>query len=113
MKCPKCKKDFQAGIEAAYGLGVLKGEEGATLERKTQIKLNNMRATNHALLRELNQMDKKCPRDDCRVWLSRDFVKRLIVSFRKYGGFHRAKQLKKIMRDQIKTSIKFDSKGLK
>lgn len=99
MKCPKCKKDCKAAVEAAYDLGVLDGE------KRNRIALNNVQKANGILFRELKHKDKVCPRNDCRVWLSRDYAERLVISFKFLGGCFRAKQLQGIIRKQIKTFI--------
>ena len=98
-KCQKCKKDFQAGVKAAYALGVIEG----------QVQLNRMRATNKALLKELKYKDKVCPLSDCRVWLGRDYAERLVRSFQVLRNYHRSRQLQKIIDKQIKPFVDIDN----
>ena len=55
MKCPKCKKDYEEGVEAAYKLGLIDGERVA---QKTVALLST---TNRAMLDEFNRLDYLIP----------------------------------------------------
>ena len=99
MKCPKCKKDYAAGVKAAYKLGLLEGEN------RLQTTINCIHKTNRALLNELLRLDKKKPLNDCSIKMSRDYVERLIKTMRKVNMPHRAQQLQAMIDEQIHTEV--------
>lgn len=54
-QCPTCKKDFDAGVIAAYKLGQLDGTE------EMQKMINVLSTTNRRLFDELLRLDKRLP----------------------------------------------------
>ena len=76
-KCPHCKKDFKAGIKAAYNLGVNESY------RRYQLHLNNITKTHRRLFDELLKMDFREPLNANRVYFSRKFLTRLLRTLRK------------------------------
>ncbi len=77
MKCPKCKKDFKAGVKAAYKLGIQDGKNQYNLH------LNNIERTFHNLFDQLRVMDMREPDMANRVYFSRKFIDRLKKALRK------------------------------
>ena len=99
MKCQKCKKDYEAGVKAAYKLGLLEGEN------RLQTTINCIHKTNRHLLEELLRLDKEKPLDDCSIKMSRNYAERLIKTLKKVNRPHRAQQLQAMIDEQIHTEI--------
>lgn len=65
MECSKCKKDFEAGVKAAYHLGLQDGE--ARLKKTINAILRNntlLLNANQRLAQELFRLDKILPLTD-------------------------------------------------
>ena len=99
MKCPKCKKDYAAGVKAAYKLGLLEGEN------RLQTTINCIHKTNRALLNELLRLDKKKPLNDCSIKMSRDYAEKLIKTMKRVNRFDRADQIQAMIDEQIHTEV--------
>jgi hypothetical protein len=94
-KCKECKKDFAAGVKAAYKLGL---QDGRGQLNHT---INLIHKTNRALYDELLRIDKFNPLSVNSVILSREQVKGVITALRKAGKFYQARKLKRIETSQI------------
>jgi len=55
MKCDKCKKDYEEGVEAAYKLGLMAGEE------KSQETMKLLARTNRQIFEEFQRIDEINP----------------------------------------------------
>ena len=98
-KCPKCKKDYEAGIEAAYKLGILDGEN--RLHRT----INHIKATHREMLKELLRLDREQPLTDNCIKLGRLEVEKIIrYILRKNKNSRLAKNLQKKIDEQINIS---------
>ena len=99
MKCPKCKKDYAAGVKAAYKLGLLEGEN------RLQTTINCIHKTNRHLLDELLRLDKVNPLDDCSIKMSRDYAEKLIKTMKRANRLDRADQIQAMIDEQIHTEV--------
>ena len=65
MKCPKCEKDFEAGVKSAYKLGLMDGEKRLKQTISKVLRNNNivLRA-NQRLAQELLRLDILLPLSD-------------------------------------------------
>ena len=96
MKCPKCKKDYAAGVKAAYKLGLLDGEN------RLQRAITLLRKTNNHLLNEILYLDKKSPLDVNSVKLPREYILVLIKFINRAGkGKYHKNKLQAMMEEQI------------
>lgn len=59
MKCPKCKKDHEVGVKAAYKLGLLAGKEDQG--RLLWVAVNRIQKTLGHLFDEIRRCDKENP----------------------------------------------------
>ena len=94
-KCPKCKKDYAAGVKAAYKLGLMEGEN------RLQTTINYIHKTNKALFDELLRQDKEQPLDGCYIKVSRDLAEKFIKTFKRYNRQDRVKQIQDLIDSQI------------
>lgn len=68
MKCSKCKKDFEAGVKAAYKLGLQDGEERLKKTINKVLRNNTVILTaNQRLAQELLRLDDIYPVKDTPV----------------------------------------------
>jgi hypothetical protein len=104
MKCEKCKKDFAAGVKAAYKLGLQDGNN------RLSHTINLIHKTNRALYDELLRLDRLEPLNVNSVVLSREQVDGIIAALRKAGKFYQARKLKKIETSQIGAPKSTESK---
>ena len=95
MKCEKCKKDFAAGVKAAYKLGL---QDGGNRLSHT---INLIHKTNRALYDELLRLDRTEPQKINSVILTREQMEGIIAALRKAGKFHQVRKLKKIEISQL------------
>lgn len=62
MRCSKCEKDFEAGVEAAYRLGLQGGENRLKKTINKVLRNNNvLLRANRRLAQELFRLDKILP----------------------------------------------------
>jgi hypothetical protein len=89
-KCGACGKDFEAGIKAAFKLGLQHGLSKS--ERRLR-----------AVYDELVHLDKYCPSDDTieQVRVPLHYYLRLIIVLKKSGNPYHVSQLRKLMREQL------------
>ena len=99
MKCPNCKKDYKAGVKAAYKLGLLEGEN------RLQTTINCIRKTNRHLLEELLRLDKEKPLGDRSIKMSRDYAEKLIKTMKRANRLDRADQIQAMIDEQIHTEV--------
>lgn len=66
---------------------------------------NLLKITNHHLVTGIQQLDKKQPRDDCCIRMSRGYAERLIKTMKKVNRPHRAQQIQAMIDEQIQTEI--------
>ena len=95
MKCPKCKKDLKEDFLRVYKLGLQDGEN------QYQGHLNRIEKTFGALFKELQRMDMRTPDKVNCVYLSRQYLNKLIKYMRKYKMNHQANELKNIINKQL------------
>ena len=93
--CPKCKKDFDTGVKAAYKLGFADGE------RQLEITINTIKKTHRALFDELLRLDKTQPIDFVdSVQVPLRTMRRIIKHYRKHNYAYMVNQLKTLIKNQ-------------
>ena len=102
MECPHCKKDFEAGVKAAYKLGLIEGEN------RLQTTINCIKITNRRLFNELLRLDKHQPLSDCCIRISRGDAERLVAYLNRHKAFVIAKRIQNALDTQIITEITFE-----
>jgi len=102
MKCPQCKKDFEAAVKAAYKLGLLDGENRVRRSKNINV------AANHALFYELQRKDKREPLDDCCIRISRHEAEMMARKLHSNKQYHLAKKIRNMIKTQIITKVTLD-----
>ena len=97
MICPKCKKDFEKGVKAAYKLGRMDGRDAM------QETLNCLAKTHHELFYELKRLDRVFPLVDAPgvVILKVSAAKRILKALNKKTKPHDRYYAKTIVRDAL------------
>ena len=93
--CPKCKKDFDTGVKAAYKLGFADGE------RQLEITINTIKKTHRALFDELLRLDKTQPTDFANsVRVPLRMMRRIIKFYSNHNYAYMAKKLRALVKNQ-------------
>lgn len=98
MKCPKCKKDYEAGVKAAYKLGLMAGKEDQG--RLLWVAVNRIRKTIGHLFDEIIRCDREnplvCDPNYIHIKMSTFILERHIIKIGKHD-----KNLAKYYQDKL------------